>query len=94
MTKTQLTPKRFISLLCALVLTAALLSGCGESGDGIIDAPVDLTPTDELNILVPLYSDYLFNLAISIFKKNYPDVSLTVENISDSPYLSFSVNHT
>ena len=88
----QAAPKKqvFFTLVAAVLLCALLtggLVGCQDQGNDIInpipDAPIDLTPTDELVLYFPGYQffDPGFMVAVDAFKDIFPAVNVTVEII-------------
>ena len=86
--------RRWVAVGCAVILLGGLLlvwlggfggGGAGGIVDPIQDAPVNLTPTDNLVIYVPAWSKYSDDLeyAVKLYKEKYRDVNVTVETIGD-----------
>lgn len=91
--------KRWSAVCCAVVLLAStafavLLTGCEAKEiviEKISDAPIDLTPTNELIIYLPPLSDYYLNPIIQEYKFRYPDVNIIIEDFNNSEeYLAYS----
>jgi len=88
------TTSQWVAVGCAIVLLGGLLAaglvgfGRGDTS-GIVgsipDAPVDLTPTDELVIYIPAWLKYSDDLqyAVKRYKEEYRDVNVTVLTIGD-----------
>lgn len=88
------TPKRWVAILCAVALLGGLilggLVGCenltSSGAVPIADAPVDLTPTDELVIYAPNVNYIIkdIELAVAAYKMMYNDVNVRLEKIGSA----------
>jgi len=87
--------KRWVAAFCSGLLLmgvlAAGLAGCGGMGQmggysPIADAKVDLTPTDQLVLDFPGYQYFpqMYETAVSVFKRQYPDVTVTINTMGDA----------
>ena len=80
-----------VTKCCIIILALFIIfssSGCsGNSArNAIPDAPVDLTPTDQLTLDLPGYQylSSIYTKAVRKFEITYPDVTVTVNEIGDS----------
>ena len=74
-----------ISLLILSILIASL-TGCRRNNDGIVDAKVDLTPTDELIIYIPNYQYFNSNFSTiaNLLRWGNDAINVTIERFGDA----------